>query len=150
MFKTPSAFFFFERKKEKLPQVLPFVSHPFSYLIRAVLCKSQHVRTFSSHDYKQKLQGPVTMFSHKVLVMYFPQSTLKLINVHQKDIISAIWAVTIQHSPGCPSNTSSGLKLSIIFTRNKGRGRPTHLQHEVGHILEWTLLRHQQVVPGEK
>lgn len=67
--------FFFLRKKEKLPQVLPFVSHPFSYLIWAVQCKRQDVWTFSSHEYKQELQGPVIMFSHEVFVMYFPLST---------------------------------------------------------------------------
>lgn len=66
------------------------------------------------------------MFSHKVLVMYFPQSTPEPINVHQKDIICATWTVTMQHSPGCPLTTLSWLKLSVIFTRNKGRGRPAH------------------------
>lgn len=66
---------YFKRKKEIFPQVLPFVTHPFSYLIWAVQCQSQDTQTFSSCGYKQELQGPVIMFSYKVLVMYFPQST---------------------------------------------------------------------------
>lgn len=67
------------------------------------------------------------MFSHEVFVMYFPLSTPQLINVHQKDIMS----VTIQHSPGCRSTTLSWLKLPIMFTRTKGKGRPAHLEQKL-------------------
>ena len=73
------------------------------------------------HEYKQDLQDPVIMSSHEVFVMYFRQTSW-LINVHEKNILSATWAVTIQHSSGCPSTTSSSLKLSIMSTKSNGRG----------------------------